>query len=392
VDDISDVKSIVDSLKLEIFDVSNQIYKLGELGSEESRSSSLLVKFLKRHGYNVTYPYLGIKTAFRADWGTEEPTVALLAEYDALPNGHSCGHNLISGWAFGTAVVLSKILKKGRVIVLGTPSEEGIGIYAGSKVTFVEKGALRDVDFAVGMHPMDSWSVGWKSLSDILFQAVFEGKTAHMAYSPEKGINALDALVTSYVAINNMRSWIKNDRLAIIEMVIREGGKVTSIVPDRAVLEIELKAVSGEFLKSLQNKVISVLEGISRAYGTRLTIKQIQPIYEDYNANKVIDEVLEDYLKKVGVEAVNQDKGNFSPSVSTDEANISKAVPTGHVNVKIGYPGMALHSDDSAKASNPKVSLNNLLTAVTATAYSVERIMFERELLNKARREFNNRS
>ncbi len=386
---ISDTKSTVDSLKSEIFEISNEIYKLAELGSEEKQSSSLLVEHLKRHGFKVTYPYLGIKTAFRGEWGIGGPTVALLAEYDALPNGHSCGHNLISGWAFGTAVALSRTLKRGRVVVLGTPSEEGIGIYAGSKVTFVEKGALNGADFAVGIHAMDSWSVGWKSLSDILFQAVFKGKASHMAYSPEKGVNALDALVTAYVAINNLRSWIKNDRLAIIEMIIREGGKVTSIVTDRAVLEIELKAVSGEFLRSLQNKVISVLEGVSRAYGTKLEIKEIQPVYEDYNANSIIDEVLQDSLKKIGISAANQDKGNFSPSVSTDEANVSKEVPTGHINLKIGYPGMALHSDDSAKASDPKVAIDNLLAAVTASVYSIEKIINKSELLRKAKREFN---
>lgn len=386
---LSSVDSNVESFRSEIFDLSNQIYKLAELGSEERKSSSLFVKSLKKYGFKVTYPYLGIETAFRAEWGKGGLTVALLAEYDALPNGHSCGHNLISGWAYGTAIALTRVLKDGRVVVLGTPSEEGIGKYAGSKATFVEKDALKDVDFAVGVHPMDSWSVGWKSLSDVLFQAIFKGRTAHMAYSPEKGINALDALVTSYVAINNLRSWIKNDRLAIIEMIIREGGTLTSVVTERTVLEIELKTVTGEFLKSLEKKVIKVLEGVSRAYGTSLEIRHIQPLYQDYRANTVIDQMLEDSLKKFGVEASNQDSECSLPSISTDEANISQAVPTGHLNLRIGYPGLGLHSDESREAARPEKAIDNLMISIKTGVDAISRIIQDPELLKKAKKEFS---
>lgn len=389
VKDLSFIDTVVGSFEPEIINLSDEIYRYAELGSEEKRSSSLLVKSLKEHGFKVTYPYLEIETAFRAEFGSGKPTVGLLAEYDALPNGHSCGHNLISGWAYGTAISLSKLLKKGKIVVFGTPSEEGLGKNAGSKVTIVKKGGFKDIDFAIGIHPMDYWSVGWKSLSDTLFLAKFFGKAAHMANSPEKGINALDALVTSYTAINNLRSWIKNDRLAIIEMIIKEGGTVTSVVTDRAVLEIELKAISGDFLKSLEKKVTGVLEGVSRAYGTRLEIEHIQPLYEDFRSNTIIDKVLQESLRKFGTKAENQDLNNSQPSVSTDEANVSKAVPTGHINLKIGNPGMSLHSDESRIAADPKVAARNLMTSIKASVHAVDKIMNSHELFESSKKEFN---
>ena len=389
--DPSSVDKKAGPLKKEIFDISNKIYRFAEVGSEEVKSSSLLAKSFEKKGFKVVHPYLGISTAFRAEWGEGEPAVAIIAEYDALPNGHSCGHNLISGWAYGTSVALSKLMKKGKVVVLGTPSEEGIGKYAGSKALLIEKGALDDIDFAIGLHAMDSWSVGWKTLSDVLFQAIFKGKASHMAYSPERGVNALDAVVTSYVSINNLRSWIKNDRLAIIEMIIREGGTVTSIVTDRAVLEIELKAVSGEFLKVLERKVTRVLEGVSKAYGTRLEIRKLQPMYEDYVANSVIDSMLENSLRRFGVKPSNMDTDDSFPSVSSDEGNISKVVPTGHLNMKIGYPGMALHSAESAKEADPALAIGNLMISVRATVDAVERIMENENILRRVRREFRSR-
>ncbi|MEM4878309.1 MAG: M20 family peptidase, partial [Thermoplasmata archaeon] len=116
-----------EKLKNEILEISKKIYEYAEIGSEERKSSRLLVESLRSHGFKVEYPYLNMETAFRAEWGEGKPAVGLLAEYDALPNGHSCGHNLIAAWAYGTAVLLTKSIKSGKVVVFGTPSEEGIG-------------------------------------------------------------------------------------------------------------------------------------------------------------------------------------------------------------------------------------------------------------------------
>ena len=50
----------------------------------------------KEAGFEVTYPYAGYDTAYCAKLDNGDgPSVALLAEYDALPEiGHGCGHNL----------------------------------------------------------------------------------------------------------------------------------------------------------------------------------------------------------------------------------------------------------------------------------------------------------
>jgi len=374
-----------DNLRNEIIEVSMKIYRFAELGSEERRSSELLVNMLKSHGFKVEYPYLGMETAFRAEWGEGRPSVGLLAEYDALPNGHSCGHNLIAAWAYGTAVLLSKELKKGRVVVFGTPSEEGIGIYAGSKAIFAEKGAFNDIDFVIGMHPDDKWSVGGKALADISFQAIFKGKASHMADSPEKGINALDAAVTAYTGINSLRGWAKNDKHIVIGMIFREAGVATNIVPERAVLEIDIRSSSGEFLKELNEKVVRLLRGVSDAYGTGLEIKYLSPLYENYLSNPVINEILLEKFREFGIEAENVDIDKKPPSGSTDEANVSKVVPTGHLDIKIGYPGIPGHSDDFREAANPEKAKESLITGIIVATRAIEKIFNEEELLKKIR-------
>ena len=372
----------------EIIEISRKIYQYAEIGSEEYMSSSLLVESLKLHGFRVQYPYMNMDTAFRAEWGEGGPVVGILAEYDALPNGHSCGHNLIAAWAYGTAINLKDEIKKGKIVVFGTPAEEGIGKYAGSKVKMAKMGAFSDVDFVIGMHPNDSWGVGAKALADITVLVVFKGKASHMADSPEQGINALDAAVTSYVGINNLRSWIKNDKHAVIGMIFREGGSATNVVPEKASLEIDLRSSSGEFLPVLLEKVKNLLKNVAEAYGADLNIVELTPLYESYKSNQTINKIFEQSLSHMGITAKNLDISPSIASGSTDEANVSKVVPTGHIDVKIGYPGIAGHSDDFRIAANPDNASEQLKKSIAAVVDSIKKIFESEMLLNEIKKEF----
>ncbi|MEG1408833.1 MAG: hypothetical protein RSD36_03235 [Terrisporobacter sp.] len=95
---------IENELGKEIEAVCDFIFNNPELGDEEFISSKYLVDKIKEYGFETTYPYCNLDTAFRAELGDEEgPTIAFLAEYDALPGygedkepAHACGHNWIA--------------------------------------------------------------------------------------------------------------------------------------------------------------------------------------------------------------------------------------------------------------------------------------------------------
>lgn len=383
-----DVFSLADIFREEILSLSKNIYEFAELGSQEFKSSRLLVKSLKEYGFVVEYPYLGMETAFRAEFGAGSPAVGLLAEYDALPNGHSCGHNLIAAWAYGTAISLSRIIKEGRIVVFGTPAEEGIGKYAGSKAIMVEKNAFSNIDFIIGMHPDDGWHVGTKTLADVTLKATFTGAAAHMADSPEQGANALDAAVMTYIGINNLRDWIKNDKHAVIGMIFREGGTASNIVPDRAVIEIDLRSSSGNFLHALNNKVKKLIHNMAEAYGVKVDIEQITPIYEAYRSNITINKILENSLKKIDIKAENLDQSPVLASGSSDEANVSIVVPTGHIDIEVGYKNIVGHSDDFREAVNPDKAGDNLLKGINATIDSILEIFSNPSLLTSIKKDF----
>ena len=384
-----DIDSIIIQHKNSILSISDKIYNFAELGSREYKSSTLMMDELKKEGFTIVNPYMGMDTAFRAEYGVGSPVVGILMEYDALPNGHSCGHNLISAWAYGTAIVLKNFISSGKIVVFGTPSEEGIGPYAGSKAIMAKSGAFNNVDFVIGMHPDDRWAVGSKALVDSEMEFIFHGRSAHMAASPCYGINALDALVTTYSAINNMRDRAKGDKNIVVGMVIRDGGKASNVVPDRAAMEVDLRSSDSSFLVEFIEKIKKLAKGISDGYGTTLEIKDLMPMYTEYKANRVIDGVLYDELEKIGIDAFNIDDSDESASGSTDEANVSLAVPTGHIDLKIGT-GLPGHSDQFREAANPARAGENLIIAIRAASSAILKIMQDKQRLNKIKEEFDN--
>ena len=101
------VTAAIDELRDELIDISLDIHSHPELNYEEHYSSAVLTEALERHGFEVETGVGGVETAFRAtiEGGAGDgPTVAFLAEYDALPEiGHGCGHNLIASFFGGGA-------------------------------------------------------------------------------------------------------------------------------------------------------------------------------------------------------------------------------------------------------------------------------------------------
>ncbi len=349
----------------DIYKISKRVFNLAEIGSKEFKTSALLSNFLKKNGFKIKKPYKGMKTAFRAEYGSGKPAVGLLCEEDALPNGHSCGHNLIAAWAVGTAIKLKEKGYKGRIVVIGTPSEEGIGEYSGSKDKLVKAGAFKDIDFVIGVHPDSQWSVGCQSPADITAEIIFEGKASHLEEA-EKGINALDALIATYLSIRNATASFNKYMHVLVGMYIKQGGMASNIIPDRSILEIDLRSTKTSYLIHAYNRIKKIATGIGKAYKTKVTVKQMAPVYEEYKNAVVIDEILYNKLKKQEVNAVKLYEKSDQQIGATDEANVSKAVPTGHIDFKIAPKSVAGHSDRFRELAGSTDSLKQLRKTVIA--------------------------
>src|SRR3984957_20473344 len=149
----AEIARAIDNYRDKVVALSHEIHEHPELKFQEVFAAGLLSKAATELGLEVEREVGGLKTAFRAEFGAKGPAVAILAEYDALPNGHSCGHNLIAGAALSAVAGLKSIGGKlpGRIILLGTPAEEG----GGGKIILLDKGVMHGVDAAMMAHPTD---------------------------------------------------------------------------------------------------------------------------------------------------------------------------------------------------------------------------------------------
>ena len=116
-------------------DVSDKIWEYAELSLMEFQSAELYCKVLKDAGFKVETPVAGIKTAFKAIYGSGKPVIGILAEYDALsglsqiggaterkelvPNGcgHGCGHNMLGAGAMAAASATAQTATSVRMTV-----------------------------------------------------------------------------------------------------------------------------------------------------------------------------------------------------------------------------------------------------------------------------------
>ncbi|MCL0029594.1 M20 family metallopeptidase [Dehalococcoidia bacterium] len=352
----------IESLKDELIELSDRIHKNPELGFEEHKACAWLTDMLSEHGFEVERGVAGLKTAFRATFtgSKEHPRVALLAEYDALPEiGHACGHNIIAASSVGAAIALSKLNLPGTVVVLGTPAEEG----GGGKIIMIEQGAFKGIDAAMMIHPSDQ-NLIWKgSLAIKQIRMKFKGKSAHAAAKPEKGINALDAVIQTFNNINALRQHLTED--VRIHGIITHGGVKPNMVPDYAEAYFYVRALEENYLLEVLEKVKNCAKGAALAQGAKVEF-EIGRGYRSHKPNHALAEAFEANLLALGVKPDRPpEHGGIG---SSDIGDVSHVVPAIHPYISITEGELPGHSPEFAEAACSEKGHRGLVIGAKALA------------------------
>ncbi|MGC8562791.1 MAG: M20 family metallopeptidase [Thermoplasmata archaeon] len=352
-----------------------RIHELAEIGSREFESSKLLMEILRDHGFEITDHFMNIPTAFKAEKiiGNGVPSIAFLAEYDALPGiGHACGHNLIASSAVYSAIRSAEKVSNGTITVFGTPDEEGSGEWAGSKIIMADKGAFKDIDLVLGSHPDDRWSVGEQSLADLDYEITFRGKAAHEAANPDNGRSALDAAILTYTAANMMRQHVRRDVNFVMHGIIKEGGTASNVTPEKAVLTYGIRTSDINYHKVVVDRFMKIVEGCASATETTYEVKKIGLMYSTTKINRTLSNNIREKLLARGIECPTLDETlSRIPDGSTDFANVTQVVPALEVQFKIAKEGTPWHSRESleaAKSSMAKDALEIMIDVLSDTA------------------------
>lgn len=367
-----------------------------ETAFEEYRSSALLADIIEERGFAVTRGAYGVETAFEASWQSldfdesKHPTVAILAEYDALPGiGHACGHNIIAAAGVGAFLALTAALQRmvtvpaGRIVVLGTPAEEG---HTG-KEYMIRGGALDGVDCAMMVHGFgyDIASHVWLGRRSATI--TFEGVPAHASSSPFMGRNALDAATLAYQGLGLLRQQMPpGDRL---HAIIEDGGDSPNVIPRHASLNLYVRSGEVETLLDLSRRVDDIMHGAALMSGCGYRVEwDLNPMSLPVRNNEALAQRWARTQSLRGRVALPAGVVPETLAASTDFGNVSHLVPGIHPVIKVSPDDVALHTEafrEWAISDNARTAAADAAVGLAQTAFDV---LADPELLDAARVEF----
>ncbi|MGI9250833.1 MAG: amidohydrolase [Pseudohongiellaceae bacterium] len=422
------ILDFIDSRYEQTASLARSLWEYAEVGYQETQSSALLQRTLQDAGFSVTAGVAEIPTAFVAEFGSGEPVIAILGEYDALPGinqdsipersllpgktaGHACGHNLFGAGSIQAAIAVKKWLQdnnvQGTIRVYGTPAEEG----GAGKVYLVRAGLFDDVDIVMHWHASSANSAQARtSLANRSAKFRFHGVSAHAAGAPERARSALDGVEAFNHMVNLMREHVPQQTR--IHYVITAGGNAPNVVPDFAEVFYYLRHPEADMVRQMWRRLEAAAEGAATGTGTTVEPEIIHGIYP-VMVNETLAKMMHEKLTEVGGVNYNAREQAFAEEIyasfdqpsdrlgsereirpydsglgygSTDVGDVSIAVPTVGVRTATWVPGTSAHSWQAVAASGMSIGFKGAqVAAKTLTLAAIE--LFENEELREAARE-----
>ncbi|MBE6402889.1 MAG: M20 family metallopeptidase [Lentisphaerae bacterium] len=386
-----DTKKIFEALKSEVELISSELEALAvdlwehpELAWKEFYAAETLCKFLKKHDIDAQANYLDFPTAFRGDIVNGDGAVfALTAEYDALPPGHACGHNLIAAASVGAAIAAARVMKKldlpGTLVIMGTPAEES----GGGKVKMLQKGALNGIDAVMMSHP------SWRTIPDPGSLAIrrwdvtFHGVSSHAGGTPELGINALDAVMMLFNGVSFQRQQMPD--FCRIHGIVTHGGKMPNIIPDTASCRFYLRSATEEWMEKLDERFDNMVKGAALLTGCTYTKEKFSIDCRSRKPNALLNSSYCEVMAELGENIpANVPEGRGS----SDFGDFSQAVPGAHPCFAISPGKIGGHSIEFQEASRSELGLKNMLKSAIALACTACRFLDDESFRNAVKADF----
>ena len=432
-------KNIIDHLdqqKEKYADIAHQIWSNPELGYQETKSSELLKATLAEAGFSIESGVADIPTAFVASYGTGEPVIGILAEYDALPgisqdavperkevvsggNGHACGHHLFGAASTAAAISTAKWLREsgqsGTIRLIGTPAEEG----GAGKVYMVRAGLFDDIDAMLHWHPGNQNNAGaYSSLANKSAKFRFYGVASHAAVAPENGRSALDGVEAMNYMVNLMREHVSSDTR--IHYVITSGGEAPNVVPEYAEVFYYVRHPEMDLVRETFDRVVKAAEAAALGTETRMEYEVIHGVY-NLMPNKALASVVYKNLSTLGGFQYSPEEEAFAQEIqatlpersrrdlsltnvvmpfkvierggggSTDVGDVSWVVPTAGLSTATWVPGTSPHTWQAVAAGGMSIGHKGMMLAAKTLTLTAIDLYQNPETISKAAIELEKR-
>lgn len=390
---------------------AQQIWEYAEVGYQEVQSAKLLQGLLQEAGFNIQAGVAEIPTAFVASYGSGQPVIAILGEYDALPGisqdakptptpiagkkaGHACGHHLFGVASAAAAIAVKEWMQANKIAgtlrFYGTPAEEG----GSGKVYMVRAGLFTDVSAVLHWHPNNKNSAQYgSSMANINGKFRFQGIASHAAASPERGRSALDGVEAMNAMVNMLREHTQQDTR--IHYVITRGGEAPNVVPAQAEVYYYVRHPNRDEVRALWQRVIKAAEGAAMGTETKVSYEVLGGVHE-LLPNVALARVMDANLRLVGgyrytaaeekfAQEIQRSLTGTVPSLnntneilpfgqdyermgSTDVGDISWVVPTVGLGTATWVPGTPAHSWQAVAAGGTSIGTQGMMMAAKSLA------------------------
>jgi aminobenzoyl-glutamate utilization protein B len=332
----------IESERERLVSMAQRIWETPELGLQEEESAQVLIDRLDEEGFDMEVGLGGMPTAFKASYGSGDPTVGILGEYDALPDlsqkvtaehdpvergapGHGCGHNLFGVAGVGGAIGVKRAIERGdidgTVEFYGCPAEETLV----GKVFMARDGVFDDLDAAITWHPstLSTPTLG-RSLALDSIQFTFEGVSAHAAAAPESGRSALDAVELLNTGVEYMREHISEK--ARVHYVITDGGDAPNVVPATATVWYYVRAPTRSEVEHISDWLTDIADGAATMTQTEVDRQFVTGCW-DYLPNRTVSDVIWETMQELGDIGYSDDDrafaGELKGTVSDEQVEAS---------------------------------------------------------------------
>ncbi|WP_238395509.1 M20 family metallopeptidase [Mycolicibacterium sp. CBMA 295] len=341
------VGSAGDRVADQILALSHDLHAHPEIAWEEVRSAARVAGDLADAGFDVEEKFTGLETAFVARRGGGPLHLAVCAEYDALPGmGHACGHNIIAAISTGAALALAPYVDDLGITlsVFGTPAEEG----GGGKIEMLDRGAFTGVHAAAMVHPgpVDVARAEPYAVSHSHIQ--YDGKSAHAAAYPDRGVNAADAFTIAQVAIGLLRQQFPHD--VRVHGVMTNGGQAPNAIPQRTEGRWYVRAGSLAELADLEQRVNRCFEAGAWATGCELTVTPESKPYAEFRTDEGLLDIYVRRAEQIG-RRFSSGADSLMNRASTDMGNVSQRIAAIHPYIGIDSLPAVNHQPEFAAAA-----------------------------------------
>ncbi len=386
----------LDAVADDLHEIVHTLHRKPETAFEEVESARAVAETLRAHGIDATVGVHGLDTAIRAEVTAPgfDPelhrTVAILAEYDALPGiGHGCGHNVIAATAVGATIALARLVEddahafQGRVVFLGTPAEEG---HTG-KEYLAREGAFDGLDAAIMVHPYVEDVAEQVWLGRRVLTATYTGVSSHASAQPFMGRNALDAASLAYQGIGVLRQQIPPvDR---VHAIITEGGTRPSVITQTARMDLYVRSKYPETLQDLSRRLEDVLRGAALMAGVEVDVEwDPHPPSLPVRGNAPLADRWAVAQQARGRSPLPAGVMSETIAASTDFGNVSYRVPGIHPLIKITDANIALHTEAFADAAASPAAERGALDGAYGLACTALDFLVDDDLARAVREDF----